>query len=119
MGRGWKIGATLIVVWLFLLLAGFWAKPNGRGAFAKYICVPVPASVGNIAFDGNDWFGIAPEPVCYFWFSIGSNDVSKVVAAKAYKSVKSDDMFSPGGPVWFRPPLSGTNGQFYRNRGRR
>ena len=93
--------------------------PTEKRAFRKYISSPVPKSVHSILFEGNDWFGIAAEPVCYFRFSIGRDDVSKVQAAKLYKAVKAEDMFSPGGPAWFRPSLTGTNGQFYRFRGRR
>jgi hypothetical protein len=112
--RFFKPALVVSVVWLAFYLLTHVALPRGTVAFGKYIYSPVPMSVREIRSQINDWFGIMPEPVCYFSFQIGNDDVHRIVKGKGFRAVSLEDMFSPGGPAWFQPGRIGTNGQFYR-----
>ena len=94
-------------------------NPVGKRAFARYVHSPVPESVENIVFEGNDWFELNPEPVCYFFFSAGKEDLQKI--ATKFRNVHVTEMFSPGGPPWFQPALmnSAGRGQHFYRKGKR
>jgi hypothetical protein len=80
----------------------------------------VPATVDNLVVDVRDMFGIEPEPVCYFSFTIGKEGLETIVTRGKFNKVEAGEMFIPNGPVWFRPDLISTNaGRFYFRRGRR
>ena len=114
-----KVGLVLGSVWLLIVLLTYVTNPVGRRAFGKYVHSPVPGSVDNIVFEGNDWLGMNPEPVCCFRFSANREDMERII--QTFLKAQSKDMFSPGGPPWFLPDRNtvwqGEN--FIRRGGRR
>jgi len=115
-----KVALFLMGLWLLVVWLGYQVEPGPRRAFAKYIYSPVPATVDNLVVDVRDMFGIEPEPVCYFSFTIGKEDLETIVTRGKFNKVEAGEMFIPNGPVWFRPDLISTNaGRFYFRRGRR
>ena len=112
-----KVGLVLGAVWLLIVLLTYVTNPVGKRAFGKYVHSPVPKSVDNIVFEGSDWFGINPEPICYFRFSAKREDMERI--AQTFLRAQPNDMFSPGGPPWFRPVSARWQGENFIRRGKR
>lgn len=82
------------------------ARPTPLKCFEKSICSPVPASVANIECAGEEWFGSMRGVVCFFKFSIASDDFSRLVQMKGYEKIRSSEARINRAPEWFRPPAS-------------
>jgi hypothetical protein len=89
----------LVVGGGFFLLAVFLLLPAPNRPFAKYICSPVPKTVRVVSFEGNDWFGANPEPVCYLSFTAGAADVAAVIRMAGFQPASTNIAVPvPSGP---------------------
>src|SRR5882672_8941209 len=108
------IGVVAVALWL----AGLWVVcevfPSPRRAFGKYVCSPVPRSVHDITFQGND-LPVAFECQCFFRFSGSSNDLHRVIEARGLQKVDFSGMnVHASAPTWFVPKQPSNVGQCFR-----
>ncbi len=107
MQKGWALAGIVFVVSLLVGWLVFSANPTPARAFARYVYAPVPPSVQDIVFEGNDTLGRAPECRCYLTFTISPIDAARIVNEKGFRQWPSGYFRQLPGPDWFKPPTNG------------
>ena|SRR5688572_5048898 len=103
---GMLLAACLLVWWILKS-----ASPSPARAFKRYVYAPMPQSVQNIVFEGQDTLGLAPECRCFFTFTISPTDAARIVNEKGFRPRPRH--LGQSGPTWFNPPTNGVS--FSRN----
>src|SRR5262245_54726419 len=65
--------------------------PPVRRAFSKYVCSPVPGTVQDLKFEGNDFAPMFPCE-CFLRFSASSSDLRQIIQRKGLEKVGPSEM---------------------------
>jgi len=107
MQKSWGIAGIVLVASLLVGWIVFSASPTPARAFTRYVYAPMPPSVRNIVFEGNDTLGRAPECRCYLTFTISPEDAARIVNEKGFRQWPSGYFRQLPGPDWFKFPTNG------------